>query len=231
MAVQPRYFFIGDIHGCADELLDLLKKINPRRGDRIISVGDIVNKGPDSNRAVQLMLEYGVEAVLGNHDRLVKLALRHPDSPDHKKKHLKLLHQLTPEHQEWIVNLPLFRHYDDIQTSVIHAGLKPYVPIEEQDEVMITNIRVVDPVSKAYVKRDQPGIPWYFYYDDSRRIIYGHHACRSIKVHKSTIGIDTGCLYGHKLTAYVLPDNRFISVPARDVYVDYTQGGKFTMPR
>lgn len=232
---MTKYFFIGDIHGCADELRELLYKINPSKNDIIISVGDIVNKGPKSEEAVQLLMKYNVKSVMGNHDSLIKMIF------DFKEKNIKAPKLLKPEHFNlydslsessinYIVNLPNYIRLSEINTLVIHAGLAPYKSLKEQSEEELTCIRIVDPITKTFVKRGHTGIPWHFYYEESERIIYGHNAAKSIKYKKNTIGIDTGCLYGEKLTAYILPDDKFISVKAKKTYNDYTQNGKFKMP-
>ena len=69
MANDPRTILIGDVHGCIDELQDLLREVGFVPGeDRVVLVGDLVAKGPDSQAVVQLCRERGFEAVLGNHD-------------------------------------------------------------------------------------------------------------------------------------------------------------------
>lgn len=233
---MSRYYFIGDIHGCADELEELIEKLSIGPNDHLYSVGDLVNKGPKSNEAVELLIKHNAKAVIGNHDLLVKYIhlekTQQQAAPiELKAKHYDLYDSLSNASIDYIVNLPLFIRIDEIETMVIHAGLNPNLAIDQQLESEITSIRIVDPVSKTYVKRDQPGNPWYYYYKGGDRIIYGHSASKSIKINKNTIGIDTGCLYGEKLTAYILPDNRFISVKAKHHYNDYSQNGKYTMPR
>ena len=232
---MKKFYFIGDIHGCAEELDALIQKINPSKDDVLVSVGDIVNKGPRSEEAVQLLIKHNAKAVLGNHDSIIKrIFLKRtqgisPDLPI-KETHDKLYDSLSESSIQYIVNLPLTLYLEEINTRVVHAGIAPFKALKENTEEELTCIRIVDPQTKEYIKRTHFGYPWYYYYTGDERIIYGHNAAKSIKMRKNTIGIDTGCLYGEKLTAYCLPDDRFIDVKAKKIYNDYTQGGKYSMP-
>ncbi len=234
--MEKKYFFIGDIHGCADELAELLLLIPKGPNDEIICVGDLINKGPDSNRVLDLLRAAGAQSVLGNHDNLVKMIHAEktegkvPELPI-KEAHYKLYDSLSAENIQFICNLPLWIHIKEINTLVVHAGLRPNLPLEEHSVEELTCLRILNPKNKEYVKRDKVGLPWYFFYTGDKPVIYGHNAARSIKINKNTFGIDTGCLYGHKLTALSLPDNQFYQVKAKTTYVDYTQGGHYKMPR
>ena len=63
-----RTIAIGDVHGCARELEKLLKKLKPQKSDRIIQLGDLINKGPDSHEAIRLAKAYDIQAIMGNHE-------------------------------------------------------------------------------------------------------------------------------------------------------------------
>ena len=65
---MPRTIAIGDVHGCADEFEELLKRLKLKSDDKVIQVGDLVNRGPDSHRVVELAREYQVESIIGNHE-------------------------------------------------------------------------------------------------------------------------------------------------------------------
>ncbi len=68
-----RTIAIGDVHGCARELEKLLKKLNPQKSDRIIQLGDLINKGPDSHAAISLARSHDIQSIMGNHEmRLLK---------------------------------------------------------------------------------------------------------------------------------------------------------------
>jgi diadenosine tetraphosphatase ApaH/serine/threonine PP2A family protein phosphatase len=232
--MEKRYIFIGDIHGCADELKELLEKINIQKYDKIYSVGDIINKGPKSEETVQLLIRNNIKSVLGNHELFVFYVESHRSGQKTpfklKKKHLELYDSLSESSIEYIKNLPLYIRIPEINTLVLHGGIMPYKKINEHSAYEMTSVRIVDPITKEFIKRDKDGLPWYYYYSGKERIIYGHTAAVSIKYRKNTVGIDTGCLYGEKLSAYILPDDKILSVEAKKVYEDYTQGGKYKMP-
>lgn len=233
---DKKYYFIGDIHGCKSELELLIQKLKLTPIDEVYAVGDLVNKGPDSNGVVDLIRKNNIKAVMGNHDLIIREIYNYEkfgNIPQFKikKKHQELYESLSAENKAFIAQLPFYIIIEEIKTIVVHAGIKPGTNLNAHTDEEITCLRIVDPVTKEFVRRDQFGLPWYFYYESDYKVIYGHNASQGITINKNTIGIDTGCLYGNELTAYVLPDNRFISVPAFRTYVDYSQGGKYRMPR
>ena len=65
---MPRTIVIGDVHGCADEFEELLQALELKSDDRILQVGDLINRGPDSSRVLELARDYRIEAILGNHE-------------------------------------------------------------------------------------------------------------------------------------------------------------------
>jgi diadenosine tetraphosphatase ApaH/serine/threonine PP2A family protein phosphatase len=234
--IAKKYYFIGDIHGCSDELEALFLKIDLGINDQVICVGDLVNKGPNSEKVVQLLIKNNALSVMGNHDLIIKYVdeerkegIKPPF--ELKKTHYDLYNSLSKSSIDYILSLPLFIEIPEINTLVVHAGIMPNLALEKHSDFEITSLRILDPIHKTYIKRDYVGYPWYFYYSGDKQVIYGHNAARSIKINKNTVGIDTGCLYGARLTAYILPDRRFIHVDAKKAYVDYSQGGKYEMPR
>jgi diadenosine tetraphosphatase ApaH/serine/threonine PP2A family protein phosphatase len=93
---------------------------------------------------------------------------------------------------------------------VVHAGLRPGRSLAEQDLTDLTEIRQV-------VIRDKE-TPWFDVYDGDQTVIFGHWVFGEPVVKANAIGIDTGCVYGGRLTACVLPERNLVSVPARRAY-------------
>jgi hypothetical protein len=189
--------FVGDVHACADELRDLLALAKP---DRLILVGDMFNKGPDPDGTWKLLEEYGAEAVLGNHDRkVVSLAL--------EKDKWRVPKAAIP----WLKKLPLSLEGDG--WIVVHAGIDPVRGLAHtSDDQLLTMRRWPDDA-----RADNPF--WWELYTGDRLVIYGHDAVRGLQDHRPhTLGLDSGCVYGRRLSGYLLEDDAILSVPARAVY-------------
>lgn len=222
---MQRTIVVGDIHGCPDELADLLQAVGHAKGDRLVLAGDLVAKGPDSQAVLQVARELGALAVLGNHDdhalRTHSRAVRDhrmPNRPDQQK----MLDTLTPADWEYLEELPLFlrlgpEREGDPDTVVVHAGMVPGVVYEKQNRDHLLTLRSFTPEG-APSKRAE-GTPWAARWPGPERVIFGHDAVRGLQQYPLTLGLDTGCVYGGRLTAVILPERRLVSVPARRAYV------------
>jgi hypothetical protein len=219
-----RTILIGDIHGCLDELQNLLKACAVDwKADRVISVGDLVAKGPDSHGVLQLCRETGIAAVLGNHD--AKLLSMEPraaegaelggDDADH---HAAVARTLDAADWQLLGGLPLYLDLPELNTLVVHGGIRPGVPIEEQPRGVLMNLRSITPAG-APSNRVDGGVPWASLWPGPRHVVFGHDAIRGLQQHPFATGLDSGCVYGRQLTALVLPEHRLVSVPARRCYV------------
>jgi len=117
------------VHGCLDELLTLVSRCRYAAGDRLILVGDLVAKGPDSLGVVAWARESGAEAVLGNHEEHVLRARR---GMPVKPKHQRLAEAFGAEDAAWLEARPLFLPAGELEGKplvVVHAGLMPGVAI------------------------------------------------------------------------------------------------------
>ncbi|KAB8213948.1 Metallo-dependent phosphatase-like protein [Aspergillus novoparasiticus] len=159
-----RLIFIGDVHGCKDELERLLEEtsFNPDT-DHLIFTGDMINKGPDSLGVVDLAREYSASCVRGNHEDKV-LSLRHnmiaantmndeflDDANMHRGQYTKerqLARQLSEEQADWLDTCPVVLNVGQIkdmgQVVVAHAGLVPGVDLDKQDPYSVMNMLTVD---------------------------------------------------------------------------------------
>lgn len=200
-----RRIFVGDIQGCREALERLLVAVGFARGkDRLVPVGDLVNKGPDSAGTVDLLMELGAEPVLGNHD----------------------LHYLQKEkltdrrRREWLAAQPIVRVFDDV--IVVHAGLHP-----RWDEARLSRLGPTEQhyaVNVRYCDADgnrpredwpppgPPFRPWDDFYSGSKRVVFGHWARRGLVVRPQCVGLDTGCVYGGKLSAWIAEADRIVQV-------------------
>jgi predicted phosphodiesterase len=215
-----RTLFIGDVHGCADELDALLKECGWQPGERVVLVGDLVAKGPDSAGVVRRARELGLQAVRGNHDEHVLRWHQGHQKPGKKLKpeHQHVLDTLTQEDWNYLNAMPLYRRFPELNVLTVHAGLVPGVPLKEQRHEHLLNLRSISEDGKPS-KRVLGGAPWASFWRGPELILFGHDAVRGLQRHEYAYGLDSGCVYGGRLTAYSLPEGRFYSVPARRAYM------------
>jgi hypothetical protein len=216
---MPRTIAIGDVHGCADEFEKLVRILELKPDDRVIQVGDLVNRGPDSHRVIELAREYQVEAIIGNHE-LRLLRARKKNKPSLlKQDDQATIEQLTADDWKYLEALPKFLYDAQIDTVIVHGGFLPNKPWQAQGSDLITNIQVIDKKGKAAKRSDAPdAAPWADSWGGSPFVVYGHTPRPRVLERKGSIGIDTGCVYGGHLTAYIIEDKSLVQVLAHKAY-------------
>jgi hypothetical protein len=209
-----RTIVVGDIHGCYDELVALLDRARLGAGDRVVSVGDLVTKGEKSREVLDLfMSDARFSAVLGNHDRAI---LRHWRGGSKPLKEAQERTRLELEagrerYESFLASLPYL--IDLGSHVVVHAGLRPGVPLAEQSPADMTELRTLGPD-----RRSRDGTPWYEVYEGPQTALFGHWPAAELRRGPKALGIDTGCVYGYSLTAYVVETGELLSVPALRQY-------------
>jgi diadenosine tetraphosphatase ApaH/serine/threonine PP2A family protein phosphatase len=210
-----RTFFVGDVHGCNDELGELLQRAGWTRDDQLVLVGDLVAKGPDSAGVVARAMELGALAVLGNHDAHL-LDVRAGLSK--KAHHAAVAQTLQPAHFDYLDRLPLWLDLPELNVLVVHGGLVPGVELTQQPRHLLLNMRSLDALGKG-TPRIEGGVPWGSRWPGPRHAVFGHDAVRGLQLHPHATGLDTGCVYGKQLTGLWWPARRLVSVDARRAYV------------
>jgi len=224
--MTARTLIVGDVHGCREELEDLLEESGWEEGDQLVSVGDLVAKGPDSLGVVRLMRKLEGRAVRGNHDQHClkwwEAKRAGEDLPTLKSTHRRVADELEDEDWEWLADLPLWIELPEHDALVVHAGLIPDLPLEEQDPDDLMNMRSIlgDGTTSRYYEE---GKPWASLWPGPRVVVFGHDAVRGLQSRAHSMGLDTGCVYGGWLTGLWLPGRDLVSVPAR---ATYAQPGK-----
>lgn len=213
---MKKTYVIGDIHGCYSALERLLDKIAPIPGkDTIVILGDMVNRGPDSSKILDTLIalrqkNYHVITIKGNHEFMfldylsgknqnfflinggeITLKNYYITNPFLKKSldkipgsHIQFLHNLLP-------------YWEDDTHIYVHAGLKPGVKL---------------------IKQSTDWLYWARYnfidtqYDFGKKVIFAHTPFKKPLIQENKVGIDTGAVYGGKLTCLILPDFEFVSV-------------------
>jgi diadenosine tetraphosphatase ApaH/serine/threonine PP2A family protein phosphatase len=212
--MESRTIVVGDIHGCYDELVDLLDKVGFDTNDRVVSVGDLISKGPKSREVLELfMSDARFSTVIGNHD----LALRrrwHGEDIDLKPAQKETHKELKADKDAYTVYFSSLPFFIDLGTHlVVHAGLRPNVELHSQTTGDLTRLRTLGPDRES-----EEGTPWYHVYYGEKTVLFGHWPAPEPRRGKNAIGLDTGCVYGHQLSAYIIETEEFASVEARRAY-------------
>ena len=217
--MNGRLIAIGDIHGCHLEFAELLARVAPAREDRVILLGDLINRGPDSNKVLDLARAAGATSLLGNHElRLLKYR-RTGDKKLLKQGDLETMAKLRPEDWAFFEAMPLTVEESSIDTVFVHGGFLPNEPWQKQPAEVVTRIQVLDRDGRPAKRADKPGAPvWADLWTGPPFVVYGHTPRPEIYKRKWSMGIDTDCVRGGFLTAYVLPEKRFVQVKARQRY-------------
>src|SRR5277367_1818280 len=233
---------VGDVHGCIDELLELLGTlgylvemrdgqyaVRPPEGRKLIFVGDLVDRGPGTPEVLRLVSSL-VQAgqafcVPGNHDIKLVKALRGRD--------VKLTHgladsmrQLEKESSEFRQEMAKFldgliSHYvfDDGKLVVAHAGLK-----ESMQGRGSGAVREFALFGETTGETDEFGLPvrynWAADYRGKALVVYGHTPVPEPLFLNNTVNIDTGCVFGGGLTALRYPEREIVSVKAHRTYYE-----------
>jgi len=238
---------VGDIHGCPDELAALIETLGLGPQDRLVSVGDLFHRGPDPAGVLDVFQAAGGRFVLGNHELRVLarfgLAPRSADGSDRPGIRVDLPEieeqdllgdgrracHVAPERRADVVRF-LQTHDgcflesaslegagptpDGRPWCVLHAGLVPgRAPREHRPEELVT-LRRLDARGRPY---------WYEVYGGPNLVLFGHTPSRIPRARRAggrlvALGLDTGCVYGGKLTAYAPELDEFRQVPARRAY-------------
>ncbi|KAL8671634.1 MAG: hypothetical protein Q9168_003861 [Polycauliona sp. 1 TL-2023] len=243
-----RLVFIGDVHGCYDELVTLLAEAKySNETDQLIFTGDLIAKGPASPAVVDFAIEQHASCVRGNHEDRIMLAYRDlnthlvatpdPDGssstpPNPGEPFVDNLNDeslsrgdyvdgeyakgLTTEQASYLASCPVVLDIGRIpgigHTVAVHAGLIPGVKLDNQDPMGVMSMKTVD-LSTHFPSRDPKGTPWFRLWNayqsvqakrDRSTVIYGHDSERGMQMHQYSKGLDTGCVEGGKLTAWIV---------------------------
>jgi protein phosphatase len=231
---------IGDIHGCYDELIELLNKLGydttefgrvvPPAGRKAIFLGDLADRGPKSPEVIGLVMSMVAGNVAlcvpGNHDEKLLRKLR--------GKNVQITHGLAETLQQFeerpnVVALDsvqqfldsLIGHYvlDGGNLAVAHAGMKERY-IGRASRRVLEFARYGETTGET----DEFGLPvrhdWAAEYRGQAAVVYGHTPVPEAEWLNRTINIDTGCVFGGKLTALRWPEREIISVPAKQTYCE-----------
>jgi protein phosphatase len=234
---------IGDVHGCYDELLQLFAQlgyeiaaqletpdrvtVQPPAGRKAIFLGDLVDRGPKIPQVLKLvmgMVEAGTAMCIpGNHDMKLmrKLRGRNVQITHGLAESLAQLEPESPEFKQRVADFfdDLVSHYvlDEGKLVVAHAGMK--ASMQGRGSAKVRDFALY---GETTGETDEFGLPvrynWAAEYRGRATVVYGHTPAPEPEWLNRTINIDTGCVFGGKLTALRYPEKELISVPAAQIY-------------
>ncbi|MDX2187011.1 MAG: metallophosphoesterase [Opitutaceae bacterium] len=217
--MKGRIIAIGDIHGCHLEFAELLEKLSPTADDQIILLGDLVNRGPEPCKVIDLARKCGAISLLGNHEARL-LNYRRTQNPDLLKETDEATVKLLRE-EDWayLAKMPLTHYVEELNIVFVHGGFVPDVPWQKQPAEIVTRIQVIDRDGRPRKRGEAPNAPpWADLWVGPPFVVYGHTSRPEIYKLKWSVCIDTACAMGGYLTAYVLPEKRFVQVKAKRRY-------------
>lgn len=213
---NAKTFIIGDIHGCLDMLERLMDRIAwSQDKDTLIFLGDYIDRGEDPKGVVDYLLGLSksssrVECLKGNHEAmfldfllgknremflanggwktLASYGIYDPKTDESS---------IPPDHLAFYKSLKLYLEMDEYY--IVHAGFSPGLAIKKQTEEDMIWIR------RSFIYSD---------YDFGKKVIFGHTPFNEPLITNNKIGLDTGAVYGNKLTCLELPEERFYAIEA-----------------
>lgn len=232
---------IGDIHGCYNELIELLHKlgyekdrnryVHKTKSRKLAFVGDLTDRGPRSLDVIRLVYELVQQKqayyVPGNHcDKLYRYFLGRNVQIKHglettvaelnslpKEKYQQIKQQFTQ-----LVELsPLYHILDENRLIIAHAGIRAS-DIGKMNKRVKTFVLYGDITGET----NQDGTPvrrdWALHHHGSEWIVYGHTPTKNVRFVNHTVNIDTGCVFGGALSALQYPEMNIVQVPSEQPY-------------
>lgn len=202
-----RTVVVGDVHGCFDELVELLDAVGLRPDDLLVSVGDLVDRGPKPGDVIRFFQRRpNSVVVMGNHER------KHVRGVYSYAQEITRL-QLGEDYAaavDWMRTLPYW--FENEHVRVVHAAALPGVPLAAQKEQILCGSTSGERDLAALF----PGSHWHEHYTDAKPVVFGHHVTGREPLLRDgrVYGLDTGACHGWNLTALCVPGFTVHAVPA-----------------
>lgn len=231
---------IGDVHSCAEELIEMLSilghaedgNVIPHAEGRVpVLLGDLTDRGPDSYRAIEIAMQItsiGGHVILGNHDYKLMRWLRGANVRVAAGLALTIEHLAETDQEwrnkvaDWLDGLQTHLILDQGNLVVAHAGIS-----EELQGRHTSGARSFALYGKPVdggTTVDEEGYPiaedWAQNYAGKATVVHGHVVYPEPRIVNNVIAIDTGCVFGGKLTALRWPEREFVQVKAKKMYFE-----------
>ncbi len=229
-----RTIVVGDIHGCIDEFDELVKTLSYNKAkDRLILLGDLIDRGPDSVAVVKRAREMDLECVMGNHEhKFLKWFKSFGSSNDvyDRKSHYT---QFSDEDVNYISRMDSYIKVPEQNIIIVHGGLRPGIRLENQRKDDLFYLRYTDSdrnfISLKKISRlgkEATGAHfWTEFWYGPESVVYGHnvHSYETPLIEEvfpgvTCYGLDTGCCFGGRLTAMLLETKEIVQVQAKRTY-------------
>ncbi len=244
---SKRHLIIGDIHGCLEELSELISKAKDHgfdpfsnSNDKFVFVGDWVDRGPFNDKTLEFVCDLIVDghalSVIGNHEEKLRRYLKGNDTK--LKNGLETtvnqlearedVNELKKKAHDILWNLPYYIVLDDGKLVVVHAGIQDRMLTWDKEDKFMKRFTIYGDITG---KQDEYGFPerldWTLkreVKEDSPLIVYGHMPQLKVYESNKTIYIDTGSCFGNILSGHLYPEMKFFEVHAKKEYWEYRNG-------
>ncbi len=206
-------YAIGDVHGCCKTLKALMQKLPYEPDDLLVFMGDYIDRGPDSRGVLEYLIELldrhrKLVYLRGNHEQMCLDALKGGQADDMAlwvqngaSATLKSYDGHMDAGHVWMLDaMPLWYETEDY--FFCHAGVDPRFSLDQQPKEALLWMR------EPFIESQQ---------NFGKQVVFGHTVLKQVWVTANKIGIDTGCVYGRKLSAIALPDQHVFEEPCCDL--------------
>jgi hypothetical protein len=232
-----RIFVVGDLHGVYDLTIELLNQCQVNKNDVVIFTGDLIDRGPDNDKCVDLAMKIESEqnapaCILGNHEErhlyYWNLDVSGKDPNVTIPTHIETRKQLRPEHYEYFNRLPYYIRLPEYNSVVVHAGVFPGINIEQQDPYIMLHVQMINP-SEATTTKWPSKAPsdwkfWTHHWTGPEHIIFGHSVLTKPLVTEHVTSVDGGAVFGLELWALELPSRKIHRIKANKNYGGGSRG-------
>ena len=235
---KNRLIIIGDIHGCIEELNELIDKINLQSSDALYFIGDLIDRGPDSvavvKKCYELSLNYDVKLILGNHEEKFLRYLQHLENKTGMENQMSgtsefpiLIEGLSLEEINFLKNAYYSFVLKEDQITMLHGGISTSIkfPFPENYQYgvhspkqfkgldLITKVRYLSPEGKFVGLNEETEADkyWAELYNGSYGHIYFGHQPFMQELPQNFVhatGLDTGCVFGGWLSAVIIENEK-----------------------
>jgi serine/threonine protein phosphatase 1 len=201
--VNTYTYVIGDVHGCYNELMTMTDLIFKRQVDKIIMLGDYIDRGFNSKQVIEYCIDFKQQlgdkfiALKGNHEDMCLYDVQtwmNNGGRETMESYGGYDALIPDEHIAFMRNLPEYHETENFIFA--HAGVQemPFVPMNEQPSHAL--------LWKRYPKNYSPDIP--------KTLIHGHTPQMEVEITEKRVNIDTACVFGNKLTCAIIQDDKEI---------------------